>query len=308
MDVYFGHPQFILGQAHTVEELYARGFTASTPDELRAFGFERNGISESSAYHMAKTVGERVLNHTPIQELYYDACFTENLNVSTPSQFTERVLMEHFMNYPAMNLCKDLGLKQLKYYGLSQQGCSGLFGCIELACRSIRCAGRPHTALCITSEKVPGNCFYDRPEQRLLHSDAASGCLVSNEPLAYRILGTASVSKADLDAKMLELLLAFASLTKQVLKQNPFRIEEIENVFTPNFWPDFWDRLVSLIKGDPHSLQLDNLKASAHAFSSDFIINLTRRELRGLVHSGHAQLAYGYGYGSHLYCLLFRKM
>ncbi|PID59160.1 hypothetical protein CSB45_01805 [candidate division KSB3 bacterium] len=308
MNVYFGHPHYILGRSHTVEELYEQGFTVSTPHELGSFGFERNAVSEMSAYELAKAVGKHFLPHTPIHEMYYDACFTENLNVSDPSQYDERVLMKHFMDYPAMNLCNDLGLTGLKYYGLSQQGCSGLFGCIELARRSMLCADAPRKALCITSEKVPNNCFYDRPEQRLLHSDAASGCLVSTEAMSYKIIGTASLSMTKRNVKMLELLLAFVSLTKQVLQQANVPSEKIENIFCPNFWPDFWARLLSLIKADPRVLQFDNMHASAHAFSSDFIINLSKRELNGLLHSGYTQLVYGYGYGSHLYCLLFEKM
>lgn len=308
MRAYFGNPQILLGQPRTLAGLHRERLTCSAPEILRSFGYEHNAVSDISAYDMAKSVAERVLTDDQIHELYYDACFAENANVSKPNGNGERVLMENFMNYPAMNLCNDLGLKQLKYYGLSQQGCSGLFGCIALALRALMYgAASPRTALCITSERIPDHCFYDRPSQRLLHSDAASGCLVSTKPLAYEVLSLVSTSITNNNMKMPQLLLAFAALTKQALTEGKVPADQIENVFTPNFWPDFWARLVSLLGIVPDSLVLDRMKHSAHAFSSDLPINLIERETSGRVHVGHLQLAYGYGYGNHLYCLLFRK-
>lgn len=308
MNIFFGNAQSVLGKSYSVETLFDKGLVSSTPAELRGFGFEKNAVSELSSYEMAKDIGKLLLSNTNIDEVYYDACFSENLNISNSNQLTQKVFMEHFMNYPAMNLCNDLGLDKIKYYGLSQQGCSGLLGCIELAYRSILCSDNSHTALCITSEKIPKYCFYDRPNQRLLHSDSASGCLVSSEPLPYQILGVASISDTKPEVKMFDLLLQFASVTKKVLQKSSVKTEEIENVFTPNFWPDFWNRLLSLLKLSPETFEQDNIKESAHAFSSDFIINLTKREQKGLVNSGKVQLAYGYGYGAHLYCLVFQKI
>ncbi|MGD9156742.1 MAG: hypothetical protein PVG90_14775 [Bacillota bacterium] len=310
MELYFGCHAYMLGQMKTVEELYQAGLVWSTPEQLRGYGFEINAVSTADAYQMVREVGGMAGGKKSVQEVYYDACFSENHNIGgcNPVADTKRVEMENFINYPAMQLCNDLNLKEAKYYGLAQQGCSGIFGCIELACNSIRCAAYEKTCLCITGERVPLNCFYDRPAQRLLHSDAASGCMVSNQKLDYQILGYASVSDPNLKASMLELLLAFASLTKRVLAASAICAADIENILTPNFWPDFWRRLATYLKGNENAVNFANLTKSAHAFSSDFIINLKTLEANHLIHAGQYQLSYGYGYGSHLYCLVFKKV
>jgi hypothetical protein len=310
MKLYFGCHKYILGQTKTIEELYREGLVLSAPGQLRGYGFETNAVATVSAYQLARQISGAIIGNKPVREVYYDACFSENHNFSgcNPETGTQRMEMENFMDYPAWHLCNDFNLKKVKYYGLAQQGCSGLFGCIELACNSLSCSDYAKTCMCITGERVPPNCYYDRPAQRLLHSDAASGCLVSNLKLGYEILDYASVSHPNLKAHMLELLLSFAALTEKILEARMIAAADIENFLTPNFWPDFWLRLVKQLKGNPDAVHFDNLPQSAHAFSSDFLINLTRLEEQNLIHTGKYQLAYGYGYGSHLYCLAFKKV
>jgi hypothetical protein len=310
MEIYFGGHEYLLGQIKTNEELFHAGLVWSTPEQLRSYGFATNAVSSVTAYQMVSAIGGAIIGEKSVHEVYYDACFSENHNIGGCNWEAnpKRVNMENFMDYPARHLCNDLNLKKVKYYGLAQQGCSGLFGSIELACNSVRCSDSEKTCLCITGERVPPHCYYDRPAQRLLHSDAASGCLVSNQKLDYQIIGYASVSYPDLKASMLELLLGFAAITKNVLKRRAIDGADIENFLTPNFWPDFWLRLVALLKGKQSAVNFDNLAQSAHAFSSDLIINLKKLEAKNLIHTGEYQLAYGYGYGSHLYCLVFKKV
>jgi hypothetical protein len=310
MKIYFGGHQYRLGETLTTEELYQAGLVRSTPEQLRSYGFERNSVTTVSAYRLVREISGAILGGKSVQEVYYDACFSENHNLGGSNRETgvNRMDMENFMDYPALRLCNDFNLKNVKYYGLAQQGCSGIFGCIELACNSLRASDSEKTCLCLTGERVPAGCYYDRPAQRLLHSDAASGCLVSSQELGYEILGYASVSNPNLKAGMLELLLGFTALTEKILRARRIGAADIENFLTPNFWPDFWARLVKLLKGNPEAVNFDNLSDCAHAFSSDFLINLTRLERKKLISTGKYQLAYGYGYGSHLYCLVFKKV
>lgn len=310
MGLYFGWHDYLLGEPQTIEALYNEGLIQSKPEELQGYGYKNNCVSAVSAYSMAKEIGAKIIAEKFIREIYYDACFSENHNIINfdKSVRSKRIHMENFMNYPAMNLCNDLNLKEVKYYGLSQLGCSGIFGCIEMACNSVRCSDSYKACLCITSERIPENCYYDRPAQRLLHSDAASGCIVSNQKLDYQIIGYASVSNSNLKANMLELMMGFASITKAIFRKCAIHSEDIENFLTPNFWPDFWIRLISFLKGDQRAMNFDNMAKSAHAFSSDFIVNLKKLEDKSLVHTDKYQLAYGYGYGAHLYCLIFKKI
>jgi len=310
MKLYFGNHIYTTGNRLSIEELAEKGMVKSKVEELRNYGFAYNRVSSINSYEMAKNISKLIVNNQTINELYYDSCFGDNLNVSTSTQISidSRNEMENFMNYPAMHLCNELNLKNLKYYGLSQLGCSGLFSCIELACNSVRCADTSKSCLCITSEKVPNNCYYDRPEQKLLHSEATSGCLVSNKKLNYEIIGYASTTNSNLKNKMLEIIVTFASMTKIMFDKYSINIADVENILTPNFWPDFWLQLVLLLKGNKKTLHFDNIAEIAHAFSSDFIINLMKLESEGLIHTDNIQIAYGYGYGSHMHCLIFKKV
>jgi len=310
MELYFGNHNYYLGECKSVGELYDNGMVKSTIDELQSYGFKYNYVSPVPVYDMAKKITKDILKDKTINEVYYDACFSENLNIVHHEKIDKdkRSEMENFMNYPAIHLCNYLNLKNIKYHGLSQLGCSGIFGCIETACNSLRCSESNKYCLCITSEKIPVNCYFDRPQQKILHSEAASGCLVSNEKLEYQIIGYSSISNTNLNANMLELLLNFVSLTKMLLDKHSVNIADVENFLTPNFWPDFWERLVLFLKSSKETLNFDNIMKVAHAFSSDFIINLIKIENEGLIHADKIQIAYGYGYGSHIYCLIFKKV
>lgn len=313
MKIYFGNTAYRCGEiSSTVEELYQKGNIITRPEELRKAGFERNALirSDQTVYDLIKPVVQEIIKSTKnFAAMFHDSCAPRNQcfphNSIAPG---ERIDAQGFMRYVGTKIMSEAGCENVKYYGITQQGCAGIFTAMELSTKFLMCSGKKENYLCLTGDTFPETMYNDRQALSILLSDCASGLVVSSEPMEYEIIDIQNSGNADVKASQLKQLSLITGMLKDVVARNNIDVSEVENVFIQNCWTDFWKAAVKNIFRDDGLAVQDRMKDFGHGQSSDFVINLIAREEKGMVTPGRLQVAIGYGYGLHYSCVVFKKV
>ncbi|HHY31247.1 MAG: hypothetical protein PHP23_13835 [Desulfobacterales bacterium] len=306
MSIYFGTPRFFQGDFKTLEAIKKEGLVMSEPVKIEKWGYQGNCISTLPNCDMALKVIDVPLLEK-VDYIYYHSCFPQNHNCGCLGTVAPRYPMEDFIDYSVAKILMRFHGMDIPFCGITQRGCSGIFQCMSLAKGALRLHSDMRSIYCISCDKIPENCYYDRPRQQLLMSDSACSLVVSKQKMEYELIGDESYTI--LKDNTLLIVRKFVELIQKALLKASIGIEEVENLFVPNFWEYHWNRIVSYFKLDASKLiRGSTIETLAHGFSADFLSNLALYEKNGWLTHQKYQIAIGYGYGNHLNCILFKKV
>lgn len=300
-ELYFGQGGWICGEFRSLEELKAGGLLEGGIEPLREEGYRgaclfRESHSQMCSRLPAPEAGTDLIG--------YYSIFPEGVTNELYRDTSVRAPMEQFMSYSCMNYIREKGGKAIDYVGLSQQGCGGIFSCMRWAADRMFSDREKKKALCISDDWLPQNCYCDRPRQNMLFSGTASWLYVSRSPMEYQMVDLKS--KSLLDENFLSLVGKMAGLIGVTCERNQVKPDEVENVLFPNFWRNCWEKVAKKAGLAGCRFRESTIGELAHGFSADFITNLEQYRKNGYYTPGRFQIALGYGYGSHIHCLLFQ--
>lgn len=297
--IYFGNINFITGESKKLDQLQEENLISCDIDKLKKEGYESACITQKNHLEMLYEIVDINTNTDLI--LYYNI-FSDGIVKRYNNDLNQRYLMEEFLDYSARNLLLDKADRAIDYVGISQQGCGGIFTCINIA-RDKIVNKQKKNVLCISDDILPKNCFYDRPKQKMLFSDTVSTITISTQEDEFQLIDI--YSKTIINENFLTVIGYVTNLIKETCERNNVNLSEIENIIFPNFWRNCWDKVINRL-GIDCRYKDSTIKEIAHGFSADIISNINLYKSNGYMTKGKLQISIGYGYGSHLHCMLYK--
>jgi len=185
---------------------------------------------------------------------------------------------------------------------LSEQGCSGLFSAIDLACAQIQNSSRD-AILCLAADRLPAGS--SREVTFNLMSDGAGALLMQRGAVRNRILSVHQLSEArywDTPRHEQELIAAYFPMAERAitgaLKRAGLQLSDIRWLVPTNVSLRSWTILADLLGFPLERAFTENIGRVGHTVSCDLIINLADMERRGLLHPGDLLLAFTFGFGA----------
>lgn len=289
------------GEFYDLKMLKSNNLVFSEECNLENFGYVGCYVSNKDKECYEKSIQDNFIEEYEIENIdyiLYNSTFIEYKNFN----LNEKRFMEYFLDYP-LNRCLDKINKSIPHIGITQQACNGLFSCIEHANRLLRNNEKLNNILCISDDILPKNCYYDRPEQRMLFSDNISGVTISREKSCYELVDIKNIHIAN-DNYFL-FIHSVNCLIDDLCKANLIQRSQIRNFFVPNFWGDAWLSIIKAGSNDEICFY-NNMKKYAHGLSADFLVNIGEyKDLNRFEQDGY-YIGISYGYGGNISCLLFK--
>lgn len=297
--IYFGNIKFAVGDSKNLTQLLEEDLISSEVDKLQEEGYQKACVTSDNHLEMLYKIADI---HSETDLILYYNIFPHGIVKKYNNDLNKRYMMEEFLDYSARNLLLDKAQRAIDYIGISQQGCGGIFTCLNIAMDKI-VNKQKNNILCISDDVLPTNCFYDRPKQKMLFSDTVSTITVSSSENEFQLVDIHS--KTVLNENFLTVIGYVTNLIKEMCKKNNINPTDIENIIFPNFWRRCWDKVIDRL-GIKCRYKDSTIKEIAHGFSADIISNIDLYRKREYFTQGKYQISIGYGYGSHLHCMIYK--
>ncbi len=293
-DVYLKDFGYFKGKSMKISQLVSEKHIRNDTEYLYAEGYEEAAVADEPPIEFI----EKNINIPHESELLiYNVTFPSNTIYCTEKGDAEANLF-----YSGEKLITDKKRTDMRYIGISQQGCTGLMSAVDIGSARILMK-RNRNVICISNDILPKGIYRDMKKQKMLLSDTVSYVELSAEPAPYRLLKAADKSVAAAD------FFGIAAATEALIAElcDGFTVpNKLENIIFPNHWLKVWRSF--LLRSKYKSRFTDSsIKTLAHGLSADGICNLLLAEERGCITSGEKQAVISYGYGGHLRGLLIEK-
>jgi 3-oxoacyl-[acyl-carrier-protein] synthase-3 len=296
------------GQRAQLDASAAAGRLRSRVRDLRTAGFHQHHLSppEQSAYDLALAavapLGEKA---TTVDGLFYATCLPVNGNVGSvgsAAAYADSRDVKALMDFPASRLQAALGLDRAFVVGINQQACTGLLGCIRLACAMLSAESEDAfvSALCLTADRFPAGALYEQAYN--LISDGAAACIVSRTARGFRVCACHGLTNGGLgQASDDETVGSFFSfgvrVVAETLRKAGLSPAQIDWIVPQNTHARAWPALARLT-GLGGARIFDTSRAEVgHVISGDNLINLSALAQSGAARPGQRVLLFAAGYG-----------
>jgi 3-oxoacyl-[acyl-carrier-protein] synthase-3 len=310
-EIFINHFCYALGdELHTVEDTHGRGLTVSNADILREAGFKQHYVCrpETTPYQLAHRAVKQIEEQLPgTSSIIYSTCIPQNGNVGDTAKFAETHDVKHLMDFPASHLQSDFELSDATVIGVSQQACTGMLGSLRLARALIIAEPDVTKVLCVTADRFPDGALYEQSYN--LISDGAAACIVSKEPIGFKILASSATTNGALslasDDETVGSFFTYSHRTIQAaLGKAQVTMADIDWIVPQNTNLKAWQVLSSLLRADFSKVSCPTLSEIGHVISGDNIINLHRMLKEGMIRSGQRILLFMAGYGLNWNCVI----
>ncbi|MEB3222727.1 MAG: 3-oxoacyl-[acyl-carrier-protein] synthase III C-terminal domain-containing protein [Candidatus Sericytochromatia bacterium] len=314
-EVYLNHHAFALGEvACTVHESGLAGRTRTEAATLAANGFERHRMAGAgtTAYQLARqaaeALGEAVAGATT---LVYATALPLNANMGSEAAFGQSRDIKDLSDFPASRLQAELALEQAAVIGLTQQACTAMLGAIRLARALLVAEPTQARILCVTADRFPPGALYEQAFS--LVSDGASACVVSREPVGYRVLACHAITIGALaqasEDEMAGSHFGFAHrIITETLAAATMSIRDLAWIVPQNTSPRVWQILAGALGFPLDRVVRDTVADVGHVISSDNLINLRALEATGRLRPGDRLLLFMASFGMNWQGLVLEKV
>ena len=313
-DVFVTDFTFSLGdRRYSVEESAANHRTFSQAIVLKDAGFKTHYVSDpqTTAYDLAKRACEKIRpNLKNVSAIIYSTCLPSNGNIGKLENFQNTRDVKHLMDFPASHLQCDFQMDNAWVIGLNQQACTGMLGSLLLANSLIQSEGAQRI-LCLTADRFPESAVYEQSYN--LISDGAAACIVSTEPLGYRLIACHGITNG---------AMAFASddetvgsyfnytnrVIQEILTKARMTIKDIHWIVSQNMNIKAWQILARLLHFDIERVCFPTLAEIGHLISGDNILNLKHASEENKIQKGERALLVMAGYGLNWHATILERV
>jgi 3-oxoacyl-[acyl-carrier-protein] synthase-3 len=210
--------------------------------------------------------------------------------------------------YPAEQLCAELGLANAVAFTLSQNACAAGLVAMDLAGRLLTADGDPDAlALVLTGEKIVTSISEIIPESTVM-GEGTAACLVGTSGERDRLLGFATrtlgryaeqVPPRALDPDFVkEHNEVLTEVIRQACRQAGVAVDDLALVLPHNVNRLSWKWTARLLEIPAERLYLDNIPVTGHCFGADPFINHVHARAAGRLHPGDLYLMTSVGIGA----------
>lgn len=312
-EAYLNFTSYSLGERRQdLHQSFKSGHVVNDVQSYIDAGFYSHHISEGSVYDIAKktlTPLKDKLDGTDL--ILYATCLTLNGNIGKEADFQKTKDVKFLMDYPASHLQADFNLEKASVIGLNQQACTSVIGALRVGSAMITQDEAVNKVLCITADRFPPGAIYEQTYN--LISDGGSACILSTEPIGYKILKAVAITNGALaQANDEEAVGSYFSYTVQLmqelLEKNKLQWKDIDWLVTQNMNINAWKILSRLVGVDYEKVYFGSIKEVGHIISSDNIVNLEWLQKEGRIKSGQKVVLFMAGFGLNWQAIILEKV
>lgn len=313
-EAFVDHLSVALGEAtFTVDQAERAGKILSSGAALKESGFRLHHVcgAETTAYDLAYRAADELRGMLgDIGAIVYATCIPANGSMGDVNKFRETGDVKYLMDFPASRLQSAFGMERAIVIGLNQQACTGMLGSLRIARLLLRAEPEVERVLCLTADRFPKGALYEQSYN--LISDGAAACVVSREPVGFRLLACHGITNGALAAASDdEVVGTYFSYTHRVIQETlakaKLTIDRIDWIVPQNTNIKAWQILARLLNFDFARVALPTLGDIGHMISGDNIANLKRLVDGKQVRPGERVLLVTAGYGLNWQCAILEK-
>jgi len=314
-EVYVNHFAYELGDdPESVDQAVAKGRTLTTVNALRDAGFSQHHVCRpgTTPYDLARRAVEQIRPSLgDVGAIIYSTCLTCSGNIGSEARFRETRDVKHLMDFPVSHLQADFKLDRAQAIGLNQQACTSMIGALRLGKALLKDDPAVGRILCVTADRFPEGAVYEQAYN--LISDGASTCVLSTEPMGYRIVSCHAITNGALaQATDDETVGGYFNYTHRLLTEAlakaKLSIDEIDWVVPQNTNIKAWKILARLLRIDIDRVFFKSIDDVGHIISSDNVVNLVELEKKTTVKPGSKLLLFMAGFGLNWQSVILEKV
>jgi 3-oxoacyl-[acyl-carrier-protein] synthase-3 len=300
----------------TLDELVARGQTASDAARLAALGFATIHVADDESVDQlaARAVDDlrrrSGFDLERVSLILYGGGLALSSMVDPGPEFrwTRTANPLPFFKFPGTRLQHALGLPNVPVLGVAQLACNAMQGCIRLARALIVAEGLEHV-LCVCADRFPPDA--GREIVYNLMSDGASAVVVSRGGERNRVRAAVQITRGlywDGESSHDQLVAAYFSVAKKAIDDGlaaaGLSVSELDLLIPHNINQKSWDILAQVMRLGRERIYTDNIARIGHVVASDNVINHLDACEAGRVRPGDRVAWFVTGFGAHWSCLV----
>jgi 3-oxoacyl-[acyl-carrier-protein] synthase-3 len=301
-------------QCFDVAKAVNLGKTISTEEILLEAGFAQHYRCppEQTSYDLAlESVRKMTTSPSKIGAILYTSCIPSNQNAGSVESFEKTKDVKYLMDYPGSRLQSALGMDDAFVVGLAQQACTGLLGTLRFAKLLLESEPELENVLCLTSDRFPEGALYEQAYN--LISDGAASCVVSTEPVGFKILSCHQLTNGAMGAASDDETVGhYFSYSHRVITQAVakagLKMSDIRWIVPQNTNCKAWQILSRLLGVSYEQVYFPTLSEVGHMISGDNIVNLSKLQKDTRLKKGERILMPMAGYGLNWQCVVIEAV